>query len=744
MSNENTHLNPPDNQQERWLKYGGNVALASVIVIVLAGFVVYIAQTQFRRPIDTTAGGLYSLKPQTLSVIKENKQPITIISLFTKAKQTGTNVDESTEDAAAGATPVDKPGTVADLLDEYRSQGSHITTETIDPDLNPAKAEDLVREVEKQYGGEIDKYKSFTDALPGKYDTLIKQISDESELMAAAFKASQGADLDQYVQLAAFSIEQLPARLKREKSSFADDLKLKVPDYKKVTDSASTYMQEVSDTINGVSQIFDRFKDDKSTPQPLRDYMAASLPRYAAIKKQADDMVATIKGLGDLKLDTLRDALKQKNCILVRGEKEWRMIPYEKIWKTDSRKGNNSGTSTKAQFAGEQMITTAILGLNQPAKTKVCFVRAGGPPITDDGSRLNAVAERLKDYNFEVSEKDLSGMWAMQAMQQQMPAAPEPSDQEIDDAVWVVDAVPGQSNPMMGGPPPGVADKVAEHLEKGHHWVDGKKVNGGNALVMLFPNPDSPDGENASRLQWSSALRPWGINPRINSVAMHQFIESEGEPDNNIVNAAQHNPAIFTFTEWGNHEITKPIQGLMGLLIQAVPIEITHVDGVTCTQVMPVPGAPNAPECFGKVNPKQTESHPKFDKSTDIPPPLFAGAVAEKAGARLVCVGSYYPFTGSSSDIRNDLLDLPDQELLEKKHMYAPQFPGDAEFFMNSMFWLSHQETMIAISPSAMNISRIGDIKPSMLGFWHIGVLLIGLPGLVVLAGAMAYYSRQD
>ena len=63
---------------------------------------------------------------------------------------------------------------------------------------------------------------------------------------------------------------------------------------------------------------------------------------------------------------------------------------------------------------------------------------------------------------------------------------------------------------------------------------------------------------------------------------------------------------------------------------------------------------------------------------------------------------------------------------------------------MNASFWLSHQEPMIAISPAAMTVARIGPIGRAGQAFWHVGVLLIGLPGLVVAAGAAAYLSRRD
>ena len=49
-----------ESQKERWVKYGANVAIASVIVFLLAGVVVYLAQKTGRR-IDTTPSTLLIL-----------------------------------------------------------------------------------------------------------------------------------------------------------------------------------------------------------------------------------------------------------------------------------------------------------------------------------------------------------------------------------------------------------------------------------------------------------------------------------------------------------------------------------------------------------------------------------------------------------------------------------------------------------------------------------------------------------
>src|SRR5205814_381630 len=149
---------------------------------------------------------------------------------------------------------------------------------------------------------------------------------------------------------------------------------------------------------------------------------------------------------GDLKLNDLKQSLKARNSILLMGEREWRVLPYERVWQApEIIPGLYSGEKPKKKFAGEQQITSAILSLTSSKKPKVVFVRAGGPPLATPeifgfqrGGPLSTVAERLREYNFDVLEKDLSGMWAMQAQMQQRFAPPEPSDEEIKDAVWIV------------------------------------------------------------------------------------------------------------------------------------------------------------------------------------------------------------------------------------------------------------------------------------------------------------------
>ena len=130
--------------------------LSAVVVVALAIIAVAIAQRQNRR-LDTTNDKQYSLKPQTINIIRDLKQPIRIVSLYSHAETA----------PAAGAT--DYSAAVADLLDEYKRSGRNIDTEVIDPLNQPSKVDDLVTDVTNKYGGEVARYRAFVNDAPKIY-----------------------------------------------------------------------------------------------------------------------------------------------------------------------------------------------------------------------------------------------------------------------------------------------------------------------------------------------------------------------------------------------------------------------------------------------------------------------------------------------------------------------------------------------------------------------------------------------
>src|SRR3954465_7006257 len=172
----------PETQQQRWMKYGANVVLVSVIVVLLAIVLTALAQQSWAKlNVDTTKAGLYSLKPQTKAVLGDLKQDVTIVSLYTVTKPRPGEEKEF----------VDRATPVADLLEEYQRYGKgKIHVEVIDPNATPAKVDALIEDVTQRYGGEVKQYRDFIDAFEANQGGGLKKLlTDESAQIAGLDQA---------------------------------------------------------------------------------------------------------------------------------------------------------------------------------------------------------------------------------------------------------------------------------------------------------------------------------------------------------------------------------------------------------------------------------------------------------------------------------------------------------------------------------------------------------------------------
>ncbi len=718
----------PESQKQRWMKYGANVALAVVVVIVLAIVTTALAQRANVR-LDTTQTGLYSLKPQTVNIIKGNKQKIKLVSLYTRNANPGAQPTDETDYAQV----------VDDLLEEYARKGNNITVESIDPIANPTKVDDLINEVTNKYGGEVAKYREVVDQYPAAYEQIRKLTAAQMEKVASlSMESLAGNESAQGVSLAIFTVQQFPDLLKNSETQIKRRLEMKPPDYKGATQSVERTMEALSQMTGQIVENFSKSKDDPKVAEPIRQYMAASTETYATIKKIADEQVAKIRALGELKLDDLRQKLREQNAILVMGEKDMRSLSAEQVWKRNEeeirRMRPGEEVKASAKFLGEQQISTAILSLTTEKKPKVVFVRPGGSPLASSSffqqGPFSKVADRLREYNFEVLEKDLSGTWAMQAQMRQQPTEPEPTDEEIKDAVWIVLSIPTQGGPT--GPTPPMAPRVAQHLK-----------DGGSAMFLFFPQADD----------MHEALAEWGINVQTGAMIVHEANPSAGgSPSGDIVEDAQRIPHIFVINNYGDHTITKPLQSLDFLMYRMLPVQTRSVAGYKTTPLLPVPqgawGERNIEATMRgeavKFDPPPKDAPapalPGMPAAGDIPGPLFAAAASEKesGGGRVVAIG------GLEIAV-NGLIDMPDPQLAARERpILVSRFPGNAEFIANSVFWLARLEPLIAISPAAMEVSRIQPMSEGTLRAWRVGALLVGLPGLVIAAGAFVYFARRD
>jgi hypothetical protein len=701
--------NLPESQHQRWIKYGLNVTIATIVVVALAVCMMYLTQTRKRR-FDTSGQSVNSLKEQTRNILKDLKSNVTLVSLYTR---TGTNKSDE---------KVDYVGQVEDLLDEYKRNSKNIDVELIDPVASPTKVDDLIHKVTEKYGGEVKKYKEFLDGYPAKYDSISKVAKVEAAKVAELpFQEIKTQDLAETVMITISTVQGFPKTLETGKQRIDRQLKQKPPDYKGATDAINSNMSNLSEMLARIIDDFKTAKDNPKVPDSFRKYMSESLPTYEGLKKDADGIVDQIGKLGELKLDSLRQSLRERNSILVMGENDLKVLPFDKVWQGEVDRQARAGEDPiKPKFAGEQQISTAIRALTSVNKPKVVFMRPGGPPITErspfsrGGGSFAAVADRLREDNFTVLEKDFTGMWAMQSQMQGMPATPEPGDDEIKDAVWIVFDLPTQS--QMGMPPPSAAAKLTEHL-----------ANGGSALVLTYPDADKLE----------AALSPWGVAANTNLLVLKPAVASHNDREGDFIQQAERLQYVFILNNYGDHPLAKPLQSLDSAIVPVIPISITKKEGYTATPLLPIPPKLNAwGSSSGQTAMEGAEVKYAADKG-DMAGPIYAGAAVEKKdGGRLVVLGTLTFAT-------DQMIAIPDEDL-RKQGYRVPRFPGNAELFTNTVYWLAKMDSMIAISPSATQVSRIAPMSDSAAKAWSVGVLLVGLPGLVIVAGLMMYFARRD
>ena len=229
----------PETQSQRWLKYGGNVVLSSVVVVLLAAGLVYIAQRNPKR-IDTTVSGIYSLKPQTKAVLGDLKGDVRIVSLYPNPETAGKSGDalKEAEEERRYA------GVVADLLQEYSKASPKVKIDFIDPGRESDKLDALVQEVTQKYGEELKPYKDFFAGFP----KFVEDFKAFAEAQAKAvgglsFEQVQDQELAQTLIIAQTTVTGLPERLKEASENISKFVSRKVPDYRGAADRVVQELQ---------------------------------------------------------------------------------------------------------------------------------------------------------------------------------------------------------------------------------------------------------------------------------------------------------------------------------------------------------------------------------------------------------------------------------------------------------------------------------------------------------------------
>lgn len=693
-------------QHQRWIKYGLNVAvfiLATVTIIVLVNWMGY---RHFQR-FDLTRTRQYSLSPQTMSLLDGLKTDITVTTFY-----------------SAGSAEAGLLQKVDDLLAEYTRRSPQIDVRHIDPAASPEQRDQFITTLKSRYQNELDKASRTLGETTQIYDEIRQfarqQVQTLPEILVTLSPDDRTTPLliKQLVEI----FQRLDGSLTGAQKQVEAATREAMPDYRSAAAAARRPLTQLaSGVLDVAAERFQQAVDDPAASNQAKDALLGLIKPYKEMRVKIQDAAGRLDAIETPEYDRVRNNLMQSNCVIV-------TVPADQA---DQKKDDTHGVAVlaleeiypnlvqamatrgevKAEegYKGEETITGAILRLTLHHNTRVVFVNPSpGSVLSGRGNpqiSFTQVAERLRRMNFAVDEWQPTG--SMGPMGQPMPPQPAPTAQDGQTLVYIVLPVP-PPNPQRPTQPigPMIAQALKQHLDAGQP-----------ALVFASPNSMMSFGQPDPIVE---LIKPYGLTIDTGRLILRQV------PGRNGQIQADNQLEINSWPE--DHAISRAANGLQGLLLQAMPMELSSSppDGEQLWPLIKSPADTWADTEY--MRPGQAV------KGDDDPAgPFIVGAAAQKDKTRLIAIAdASFAVDGVTQYGPRDLFG----------NTLFTRFPGNSEVFVNSVYWLGGLDQLIAPGARTQDTRRIEAVsRPAMLAVWWITVA--GLPVVCLIAGGVVWVIRR-
>lgn len=687
-------------QSSRRLKYGANLILLTAIALGTAGALAYVTSKYSARA-DVSSAQVNSLSPRTKKLLQQvdaKGVKYELVSTFIEG-----TVDREGRDRAQQ---------VDDLLSNYARASKSVTIGSRDG---------LDVRIRERFSGELKQYET---AVSG-YEDLFKKLESFSKNEAASFGA-----ISQQPGLSANDQRELQAIQGLFNDSIPEILKRTRERVRKSTDSTvpewSTAVSRLKDTITQLTTGLKQFtgEDGKQLSRAVQNHIKESAADYASMISAMEAYNDKLSKLPALKSDDIYASLGT-NCVVVLAPDTVKVLSLTDIYKSPRQMEESPSDEPQSKFEGEQALSTALLGLSEPNKKKVVFIGSQAGMTT---GQYSALADILNRANFQVLE------WAppspqQQQQPQQQPQLPEPPA-EGKGVTYIV--FPPEFNPqtMMMGMPPANPQPLINAVQK--HLDDG-----GSALFLAeASSPFMAMMGGSGGYPFDPVIKPFGVDVEAKYTVVQAF------PAQN--NKTQTVPQLMV-NRFPSTPITDPLQTLdtvfagqmsrMGFMGGPTPVLISK-DKPTDITAMVIVETEKSDTVWAESNPTMES---KFNPESDLKSPVSLGVAAEKGtgekSQRIIVLGNR--IMASNQAIESARYAVRGQSLVA-----LAQFPGNGELLLNSVYWLSNYDSMIAVSPQASAALRIKAISPTATTTIRTAAIL-GPPILAILIGATVFIIRR-
>jgi hypothetical protein len=699
----------------RRMLVGANVILQIALVMAAVIGLIAMAPT-FSRQVDVTRTASNSLSQRTIQMLRNLPQDVRISAIYAVTS-------DLTEEK-------DRRERVRDLLDLYdREGGSKVTSFVIDPYKERERVTELLKRLRelptfkdegKPQSEALDSFKQ----LAGEIATQFAEDAKQLEPLGAA---------DPRAKLVLNTLRDVSTRITELVDSIEEERRAEVPRYGTLLDRIREQTAAWQADLKGLRQWLTTEAPGSTgaTPQ-LQEYFKQAASRYEALGGKVDALLARMKDLKQTKLEEVVTTLKQwernRPPILVETNADAKVIPFDDVWPVS----RDPDASASREFAGEQVISSAILHLTQKEKTSVVFVRYGLPSLlTPDYSQitpqmiqsgqmpeapLQDLSQLLEKSNFTAQEWDLTTV-------KEAPAVAADSH-----VIYVVTPpAPPQQNRMQPTPQPGISDADRTAV--------ANAVAKSGMAIFLVP-ADTPDYGYADYLR-----KTWGIDPQNQLILAKVTAVGEPGQDSRFAITAVHlDSSTLRFT---NQEIGRPMQSLpIGLAYTAPLKTVTGDDAPKNVKLEPIAETTSTDTLWAVSNfqllQREQQRQRGLKPSPDMPKGPFTVAYAAETDdhKRAVIFGSF-------GFILDQIAGASQPVIVGGTFRSVKLFPGNTELFINALHWVSGNAERIAVGPRGDDVPRLTKLSPGAeTNFWKI--FLIGVwPALILLVGAGVYMLRR-
>ena len=672
------------------------VALAIVTIVVLINVITVRNVNRMGATLrfDWTATRKHSLSPQTLGVLKDLDQPISITTLF--ASEGDLNERDAQNIRA-----------FRELLDEYahRSAGRVGTDHVRAGDV--IAVDTFAAQLIERYTEPIERARRAIelgrDALTD-VNAMAQTQAGRFNTAATTFAATDPGLGEQFTQ---FAQNLLALQNQLQLDQLDHDLTLMLqgamPEMARAQSSVADPLADIHDGL--FTAVTDHFKaeaeaDDISAE--LRAFYSETLAAFRDTQAKVESAIEALDAADTEAYDRLRRALLTGNSAVVATETHLTVLALGDVYTGSGQPG------TEQRFRGEEAVTGAIISLTTDTQPRVVFVNATQQPAIGRGGSHNHVAERLSNMNFEVTEWNPVGRVAQFG---QMPPQPRPVAKEGQTLVWVY-LPPPPLNPMS--PSQTGLLKVSGALKQSLENHEPTLVILPLSIMPRFGQPDP----------LVQSLGPLGVKADTGKLIFAQVMDGTG--------TAHPATAIQTQRWADDHPIGQALAGQSAQLTTALALDLPAVPNQTNTPLLLTPG-----ETWAEINWTQGSAPPTQD-SNEPTGPFSVAAAIENDRQRAVLIGDEL-FASDSAILSQAMVLTPDGPRTQSVVRAA----GNAELFVNSVYWLAGRDELIATGARTQDVRRFKPIEPSTATTVSL-LLLIGLPALTLTIGVGVWMLRRQ